>query len=470
MRTAWLLAVSWAIRVALCIGGGQLYWSDEHRYSHTYRVLRHLASLHPGRALDALFGMPIHIGFVVMALPAAAVHAAAVRLSGGPMTWSHFVDTMWIPAAVLSLYSVLNIWLVGRLADRVGAGEGEAFLAMFLMACCNSMFYWSRHLMPYDASLTLCLMGLWIGLTPYPTWWTPVWCGCVLGCGFLTHYGSWPMVGACALGHAMYEDRDFMTASRKLASIALGAAIPVGILTWASMARGIDPFPVLVLRFFVGQHGDMFGDYSEAWSLPWAYLWNAETGMLVALVIGTLTGTLILTDSRRKWLWPWMAFGVYALIVMGAAAHVGCAFGRQARTMVPFLCLGGAFGGYRLSEQMQKSWKTVYALFIMAMFAGNAYAPLRQWFPYDVRKSVHVEFDEAVTLRVQGIKLRNHGLPTLVVNTCDFYPVLERLPRPWGQVKAKYMHPLSWAPYQYEGYKPDERERLKGLAMWVMRR
>jgi hypothetical protein len=91
-------------------------------------------------------------------------------------------------------------------------------------------------------------------------------------------------------------------------------------------------------------------NFAEGWSLPWEYLWHAEHGLLLVWVIGV--GTVFWLSSKR-WrpaytrgrFWLGAAAGMYLLMVLFSNGFERIApLGRQARQMVPFLCLTTACG------------------------------------------------------------------------------------------------------------------------------
>ena len=57
-----------------------------------------------------------------------------------------------------AMFSVWNIWLFGRISKRLGASDWEVRIASALLALSSTFFYYARHVMPYDVSMTF---GLW---------------------------------------------------------------------------------------------------------------------------------------------------------------------------------------------------------------------------------------------------------------------------------------------------------------------
>src|SRR5204863_3950339 len=132
-----LLAVAWALRVALAWRGGQFYFPDEARYLRSRLLFRYLRS--PGELpspWDNLLNTPEHLGYVVIGLAGELARFLGGQLAGlSDPTAARPESPFWLAASVLSLASVAAIALTYGLARRAGADQREALLAAFLLAC-----------------------------------------------------------------------------------------------------------------------------------------------------------------------------------------------------------------------------------------------------------------------------------------------------------------------------------------------
>src|SRR5437868_6753133 len=150
-----LLALASLLRLMLVVQGGQLYWPDERLYTQVLDIF----DLHRGHAFDivkALVSTPDHLGFaLVSALP------AAIQIALGHALSRSGNGLMILPGAVLAQASVVSIALVYAIARRAGRDTREALIAATLMASSTTMFYYARHLLPYDSALALGLLALW---------------------------------------------------------------------------------------------------------------------------------------------------------------------------------------------------------------------------------------------------------------------------------------------------------------------
>src|SRR6185295_5190234 len=93
-----------------------------------------------------------HLGFALISAPLAAIQFVlghALSRSGDGL--------MLLPGIALSQASVASIALVYGVARRAGRDRSEGLIAAALMASATTMFYYARHLLPYDVALALGL-------------------------------------------------------------------------------------------------------------------------------------------------------------------------------------------------------------------------------------------------------------------------------------------------------------------------
>ena len=263
-----LLGASLALRVMLAMHGGQDYYGDEPRY---YRGTVLLNALSSGEWawVRAVVNQPVHAGFSYVAFFVAPFHHALASLLGYG-DWSHqenIRDTLPLAAAVMGLFSTLNLWLIYQLALRSGASRSEAGLAMLFAAAANSLFYYSRHLLPYDSSLTLALSGLIFSISS-TTRRRQFLAGSCAALSFQIYNGYWflvPVIGLALLySHSRWSDR-----FRAGCFWSLGAACATALI--------ILPGVIMIGREYWAQSADFShtvkqGLFAEGWSLPWAYL------------------------------------------------------------------------------------------------------------------------------------------------------------------------------------------------------
>jgi hypothetical protein len=344
------------------------------------------------------------------------------------------------------------------------------------------MFYYARHLLPYDSAMMLALAALWYGVGASPR--DSLLCGVFAGAAFITYNGYWLVAGTVLLLHMAREGRTTAAdACMRGVYAAIGFVIVPLVVMLVELMTGA---PLLWggMRRLAGTVTD--GYAPEGFSIPWAYFWHAEHGLLFVWIAAALFAVLARADWDRPRLrtattWVLAAAFIYlALGVTSAALHIFVVMGRQSRQMVPFFCLATGAVVAQLLER--RRWPSgVAALCIAALVlqtAWNFHQPLVQRFPRDVIAEITaqygpIDFDNTI----QGPPQTHEHVESqwVLFNAQHLYH--PRAPRPafapsrFGEAGLlppgllevmRFRHPLQFLPYQYEGFEPTEREVLRG--------
>ncbi|HTS18697.1 MAG TPA: hypothetical protein VMP11_14070 [Verrucomicrobiae bacterium] len=464
-----------ALRWWLVAMGGQDWFPDEKRFWWSGVVVYRLSHGAWRQALEPILKWNQHPGFTCLGcLPVslysvwAGWHAAYYDIP--------FEDTVRFSAAFLSLASVVSIVLVRSIVLRAGGSLVEARLTMALMAGSSTMFYYARHVLPYDASLALALASLAVGMQRGGSG-RLVMSGWLIGAAFMTYYGYWAIAVVVSVAVLTWKARTTGEAAGRCGWFAMGALSWLGVfaagrfvILGGSFLQGMTSFAGTVTK----------GVFEEGWTLPWAYLWHAEHGLLIYWLVA-IVASIVAVARRRQVaghavMWVSMAAAVYVLLVVSSVVlHQFVVYGRTARQLVPFLCMVGGSGGARLWEVTPASMRRrllqcgVVALLIQSVW--NIRVPLQQWFPIEVKGIVardYGAFSEALT--INGPKSEDGKLsPTtdsgssryVLVNAEYLAPVLGPKAPPEGHVLMRFAHPTQFLPYQYEEFTPREREILR---------
>lgn len=431
-----LLAISLGLRVWLAATGGQGYWPDEMRYSSASREAAwQFAHGTPRDAWLALIGTADHLLFKIAGLPAAY--------------WElKFGHNGTLVASWFGFFSVLAIALIYAIARAAGAAAREALLAAFFAAGASSLFYYCRHFFPYDLSLFFCLLATWLALGP-AAWWRSGVAGLAAGLGFLSYNGYW-LLGGVVLAFHVLAGGDWRRMVGRALLAGVGLAAPIAAAIWAARSLGRDL--IASFREFSGTITQ--GDFGHGWSLVGEYLWSAEGVIVVAWVALMAAGLSFDRSRRRIVLWLGFVAALYlGLVVCSDVLRTFVVYGRTARIVVPFLCLGAAAGAEGLAARWPR--REGWALLLTFMFAGAAWnmgTPLRQVFPDG--------FLRAAKLRAQIARAESSAL-LRVLNASrlgEGYVMSE--PRPHA-VLLRRTHPLQFAPFLYEGFSAERRRRFR---------
>jgi hypothetical protein len=459
-----LLALASLLRLMLVVQGGQLYWPDERLYTQVLDIF----DLHQGHWFDilkALFSTQDHLGFALISAPIAAIQFAighALSRSGNGL--------MLLPGIVLSQASVISIALVYAIARRVGRDRIEALIAAALMASATTMFYYARHLLPYDAALALGLLALWcaVGTSRRDS----LMCGAAASAAFVTYNGYWLLVAAVLLLHIVHEGRTTVrSAAVRAIYAAVGfVAVPAGIVLIELLTGA--PLMFSGMWRLAGTVSD--GYAPEGFSLPWTYLWHAEHALLLAWIGAALfvvVGRTGWNPRRRHTAATWVIAAVLTYLALGGSSaifHVFVVMGRQARQVVPFLCLATAAAAVELFERRRwPSWIVAAGVIALVAQTGwNFRQPIQQRFPRDVIAEITAKYGPIdFENTIEGPPLTHEHVESrwVLLNAQHMYnPRTPRPPLPASVIEVmRFRHPQQFLPYQYEGLRPTERQVLR---------
>lgn len=435
-----VLVVSLCLRVALVFSGGQDFWPDESRY--------HLAC----KSLDLFFLGDIKSGLVLLHDPDHILFKIIAMLPG--MIQKYVVDSVKVPALFFSLFSVLNLWLTWKIVRRLGENQRVALFAVILLSLCATFLYYSRHLFPYDIAMTFGLLGLFFGLRKIVRAVDLILAGFLLACLFLTYNGSCLLVGAvmCVLLGRFSQENTHKF--RKMFIFLLAFTVPLMILFVMSRALGGD-----LLGEYVGFARSVNqGGFSEGWSFPFFFLWDAEHSLVLLWGVALMYGVKQVMAGNRK---RALLLGLGAVVIMYSSLVIFSVFlhkfvvcGRFVRQMVPFLCILSAVFLGRMWHSSFKRKKLVKIIFVVTILQAivNFYQPFVQVFP-------RIFIKRAVALIDQR---------SLNPWKCNWFFAHHIYPEPSvvndsGKILLRESHPLQFVPYQYEGYTPEQRKKFQSM-------
>jgi len=462
-----VLSVAYILRSVLAVQGGQLFWPDETRFSYGYNSIISLLKGDTQSFFTVYVNAPAHSGFYLLSGIMGVIQKIISRITN-----HDFQQMYWVSALLFSIFSAGNILLVYLIALKAGAERGEALIAGVCMALSNSMFYYTRHLLPYDSSMFFALVALWIGLNEqrYRVYGIS---GFMIGLSIWVYSGYWIFCVAVVGVLALYKVRSLRECFLRGATMGIGSLLPVYVLLVFGLANGSDTAVSNFVRFL---NTAKQGSFREGWTLPWEYFWHSEHGVLLIWLIGLVSALVILVRNpaaRQTYFVYWIGaiLAIYTIFVFGSSVlEKFVIYGRFARELIPFLSLIVAFSMYthRNVFLRHRVVSSLGVLFLTTQVFSNFYSPLTQKWPRDFYNNVTKTYGEVYRdVSVLGPSVNNQvtldsSKKSLIVLNVDLpYPVTGRKQEYSGKRLLKEGHPLSYWPYQYEGWSPTERKFLR---------
>lgn len=409
-----LYLVAVVLRILLSLNGGQLFLRDEVRYWRVPFLAYSLIALNAAEGLEIFWATATpHFGFHLINAPVSLLYGLASFLLDVQMD---FLAPAILTIALAPL-SASHVLLVYALALSVGASQREALTAAFLTLCSTSLFYFSRHLVPYDASMAIILFGMWAGLQPdsdlngRKLWRRSFVVGVVVGLGFLTYFGYWMIAAVALVLHVMWQRPSLPHMLQRALFSGLGLIAWPLLLTAITVALGEQPF-VAGMRGFGGTITQ--GQFAEGWSLIWEFLWHTE-GTLLLIVLAIIIIAVIRQPSKRLWLWLAISVMLYAIMALvSTGLEVFVIYGRLARQLTPFLMLAAAAG---LSNMLpaHRPYNLALALIALTGFT-NLMLPFMVQYPYQFAGRAQALSPEVQRVNTAGRLDWEYVLPDTINN------------------------------------------------------
>lgn len=446
-----VLSVSALLRWMLIFRGGQFFFPDESRYGIAQDTA---ALLLDGKLRAALFTLTseiAHLGFKAMALVPALIQNA-------------FHTTTVLPAIFFSLFSILNLFLIWKIAQKTG-GEQVASYAILLAACSQVLLFYSRHFLPYDQAMFFGLLTLYIALHEPANPKLSLLCGAIGFLCLITYNGYWAIAGLGMLVHLFHGMKERGWFWKRSIFLGLGFLIPLALML------GIFLF---LRNDFLSNYGIFLqkitqGDFSEGWTLPFAYFWHAEHGLILGLGLLAIIALIHLRRQGNATSYLGLAgilFIYLCLVISSNLTHTFVVYGRLARQMMPFLILLAASGlGFVTSWKPGKQWLVNFLLFILIVQSlWNYRSSYVLVFPREFVTEVQAEYPE---FKISSKMMQFYSPPVchnnafLAANVHYLYDWSQPVPSLEGKALRKALHPVNFLPYQYEGYSPEQRQDLR---------
>ena len=439
-----LLGIAAVLRLILVLRGGQFFFPDESRYQAARDAVQSLLNGQWRGALTIPLQGGDHVGFKFLAMVPALVERWT---QPGPV----------VPALVLAGMSVLTLALLVGIAGRMGATPAARLWVLLAGVTSSTLFYPARHLLPYDLSMALALLGAYVALGGRPDSRGRCWlAGVLAGAAFLVYFGYWLLAGVALLIGGLYPIRHLAEAWRRLLWIFLGgvSTLAVPLVVDRLWGGGRLVSDIRVFSGSITQGADFRGHFT-----PWEFLLRVEALWLLVAAGGAALIIRATSRARSERQPVWQREGVMALagvvavalgfVVFATVLEQFVIYGRIARQLAPFLVLVIGFGlGHRVRGRS--------AIGLAALLLLNGIWTMGPALTLQFPAAFHARWAPAV----EAANRDGSGLTyQRFVNVTRYIFEAEELEAEPRRTIAAEPHPYSYLPYLYEGFSPAERAR-----------
>lgn len=480
-----LIIASTLLRALLVSSGGQTFFVDEARFVNGHYLLSSIVSGSLSESLELILNSPAHTGFIFFSTVTEGLRYLYLFIvTGGTIAPYELTLNpqlgIKIASFILSLPSVMNIALLYAIIRRAGGKEGEALLGAALMSASCSMFYYSRHLVPYDCSIMLSLLALWIGVSSEKKTLHSFVCGFLACLALLTYNGYWILSMVVCGIHILWKKNKATDKLKAIFFTGIGGLTPILILQITSLALGQN-YLIDLFAWSKATSGNQQGDFNIGWRVFLQYLWETEHCLLLIWITGLFLSLKALVKNKSKRplashnLGTYAFFVTYLLLILGSdILDTFVVYGRTARMTVPFLCIAvcfpivGILKGIKSSQRIAVPFLTVITGVFFIQVALNLIPPLRLTFPKEIRTIVKEDYgDVSLTSTYSGKNIsafdhNNSDSRYTLINANKLIPPLIGIKDPpIGRMVLNFKQPYKFKPYQFIHHNEEERQILR---------
>jgi len=428
-----LLLFSVVIRLILIFNGGERLHDDGPEFfGHSKNLYKHLV-LHDwnGFFSTKVFG---HWGGAML----------------GSMAF--FITSPWLtPAQIYTIFfaipSIVNIYLLFRIALLFGGSQKTALIAAGLYTLSFSGFYQVQHGLYYDFSLLFFLLGIIFTLKAKHNKSALLLSGLFYFLCFFSYYGYWTVSFGGMLFLAYHNKKNLNDFFIRGLIGASGFLIPLGLFFLIGYKYGVNYFQ----HFLKFSQTITHGNFEQGHEIPFLFLWNAE-GLLSLVWLSCLLVSFFYKKEYAIKCSLIAILLIYGLWISGSNLFESfVVYGRLVKSIVPLLCLNTAFV---MSSINTRSLLVIFILLIPNPLI-NAW---RNWPPtyfQDITKY------ERALRKTQGndriIKLTTRCIP----DNPACHGLFPYLPGDDCLIEKSYPSKFNLGFNQYDGITRDSRDILK---------
>jgi len=480
-----IFLVSVAFRFFLCAKGGQFFYIDEARFMNGHYLLAHISDCDWTSAIKRITSTYAHTLFIFISAIIEGFRYIYVLVfvdSNAPaFLLADSRIAIEVAAFLLSFVSALNILLLYFVVKKSGGTNIQAVIASILLAISTTNFYFSRHLLPYDTSITFALIALIFALNKRNSQFHSVLSGLFCALTTLTYNGYWTL-SALVWVILIIRSGDRLTKKFEHGIISLLSGIsPIILLHVISLLYGGN-FIIGMQDWLIATKANQYGDIGIGWKVLISYLWDSEGIVSIIYFISVLSAIYFFFKYRKLELnykdigFFSILFIIFTLLFLCDFLKSSVLYGRTIKQITPFFCIALSFPVSVFIENLKSPKQRIFVL-VLVLFFGfqilfNFNKCLNLEFPENFisnSNSQQKEYSNMADLTGPNITNTdfNSSLSSFaVINAQTFVPPFTGYRSiPIKEVLLESDHPYNFKPYQYIHYNEKERNQLRQLQL-----
>lgn len=474
-----LFLIAVGLRFLLASQGGQFFIVDELRYRTGNQLLSHFSDLNIKGAIIYFLSNTAHTLFQVFATISELIRFCILHLFDNKLNGYELNLTnkgIYISSFFISLFSAFNIVILHSVIKSFGGTSAQGLIASLLLFLSTINLYFSRHLVPYDISITFSLISFYYAGSNKSSLRNPFLCGLFSGISVLTYFGYWPLA-ICSFILCVLKNKRFALTSSL--SCMIGGMLPVFLLQILGIFVNIN-FLKGLLIFINATKQNQMGDLFSGTSTLIEYLWHAEHIYIIVLLFIFLISFFLL-KKRDIFQFNHKSIGLYSFVLVllillffSEICGTMVLYGRTIKQLIPLLCLACSYPIFIFLKINKFKSKRLFLysslLFIIILKAFNFTLVFNITFPNKFKTEATIitnSFEEYSSLtgeKVQKLENRDSLKKYSLINAQWLIPpiALDKSFSIKGDVIIKAEHPYKFfPPYLFLHYNSMERTIIK---------
>jgi len=379
-----------------------------------------------------------------------------------------------ISSCILSLFSIINALLLYPIIRSAGGCALQGSIASVLLLLSTTNFYFSRHLLPYDISITLSLLSLLALLKFERNEKASFITGVLSGLSTLTYFGYWPLALATWACTILFSPNK----AKALLFCSIGGLCPalffqvLGYLVDVNYLSG-------VIEFLRATSTNQMGDQGVSLSAIFEFFWLSENFYSIFLLILLIITCFYckLSDCRKL---NSKTLGIlYFIIIIGV--FIFCTevlgsfvlYGRTIKQILPYICIASSFSLCilirTLCSKTSVSVFLILGVIVLCVSFNNHSKVLTITYPKNFNDKVTLitnDFQETSSFIGRNIQKLEKPDPlakfSLVNAQYLVPPIIDVKDIPTGDIILEEKHPyFHFKPYQFLHYNSTERSLIE---------
>ena len=472
--------VSVFLRFFLCTNGGQFFYVDEARFMNGHYLLAHISDGDWASAFKRITTTYAHTFFIFISAILEGFRylfvLAFIDSSAPAFLLADSRISIEVAAYLLSFASAINIILLYLVVKGSGGTNLQGVIATVMLAASTTNFYFSRHLLPYDISISFALIALIFALKKRNDNLNIILCG--LFCGFttLTYNGYWTL-SALAWLILVYKSKGHLIEKIRCGVISLSAGIiPIMLLYFVSL-KYEGNFLSGMQQWLTATAKNQYGDFGIGWKVLVSYLWDSEGVVSILYFLSIFTAINFFIKKRRLELnnkdigFFSILFLIITLIFLSDILNNSVLYGRTIKQTIPFFCLAISYPIACLTENFKSRILISSSILIFGIqVIYNFKTCLDIEFPnnFILKSSSHKEefsqFAEISGPNISKLESSSSNHYHAIINAQSLIPPFTGYKNiPIKKIYFESDHPYNFKPYQYIHYRIEERTMLKDI-------